>query len=229
MSTSDYITYPIKIMLWGFTFKRKYIILEENSFSHNDRCYKYEQITNLYYSYEESIVNFIPNTKVWLGLRISDGKSILSFEGGLKKNIENVKNAYKILQKRSSDNRAKYYINQLVTNGYFDYNYGPESSMEKLDNFFKTASKLCGTIRIYNNGFLEHNNKRFDLKIAKSRGLLQVGYRRGVGLNVQQTTFGILISEQGFGIVDSKFAFESFWDTEIIHYIISELADGKKF
>ena len=118
-------------------------------------------------------------------------------------------NAYNILQKCSADNRANYYINQLVTNGYFDYEYGPKSYLERFDKFNPLLNMPSGTIRIYNDGFLENKHNRFDLKIAKSRGLLQFGYRKGAALRVEETGYGILISDKGFGYFDSKFAFET--------------------
>lgn len=229
MIADDNIKYPIKIMVHGFMLKPRYIILEENEFSFKDKFYKYEQITNLYYSYKESISYFVPSTAVWLGLRTSVGETIFALENGLKKRITNVKNAYKIMQKRSIDSRTHFYINQLVTNGYFDYTYGPESFLEKVENVTIWANSHSGTIRIYNDGFIEYKNKKFNLRAAKNSGALEFGYRRGIPLREEYTSFGILLSEKGFGLLDSKLAFEAYWDTEIIRYIISELAAGKEF
>jgi hypothetical protein len=229
VAAEDYIAYPIKIMVHGFMLRPKYLVLEEDRVSYKDRSYKYEQITNLYYSYRQSVTNFVPNTTVWLGLKTLDGEKIFALENGLKKRIANVRNAYTILQERSIDSRAHSYISQLAGRGYFDYTYGPESLLEKAGNFAMWSKSHSGTMRIHNDGFIEYGSKRLNLRVAKDSGVLEFGYRRGAPLHEERTTFGILISEKGSGFFDSKFAFEAFWDTEVIRYIISELASGNKF
>ena len=229
MFVDDHTSYPIRIMAYGYVLKPKYVILHENEFSYKDKSYKYEQITNLYYSYKKSVMYFVPSTTVWLGLRTSDGENVFVLENGLKKRIANVKNAYTIMQKRSIDSRTHFYINRLATSGYFDYQYGPESFLEKAGNVAMWANSHSGRIRIYNDGFIRYKDKMFNLRTAKNSGTLEFGYSRGAPLHEERTSFGILLSEKGLGALDSKMAIEAYWDNEIIRYIISELAVGRTF
>jgi len=222
----------------------KELILYPDRFTYKGNRFEYRQITSVYfleeiykiYPYNLGNTPLTSDTACTLKIRINSDK-VFTLYGtqsnpfkilpsfSSKRNASDVTIAYKIINKRSFDDRLQNHIRSLKKQGYLIYN---------------------DSLEIYSDGTVKKGNTKVRLKVAKQKGLIKVGVGKllfGLLTTEKKNDFGIfgpvppggykfnpheiVLSEKGFGIFDEKISFKCLWDTEIILFIISELASGQ--
>jgi len=220
----------------------KELILYPNKFTYKGTRFEYGQITGVYFLSEQqktySNYSTLPSSSQYstLKIRINPDK-VFTLHGGTSGNLNllfpsffkdkafDVTKAYKIVNKRSFDSRLQNYMRPLKNHGYLVYD---------------------DTVEVYSDGTVKKGNTKVRLKVAKQKDLVKVGVskqlfglltteKKGPFLHHSEVPIGgykfnpyeIVLSEKGFGIFDEKISFKCYWDTEIILFIISELASGQ--
>jgi len=224
---SNSTTLNYKYLVKGINIKVKKLKLLDDSFLFGSKRYSYDKIIGLYYKDESATVNFIKSSSVSMKLKLVDGSILSVSAGGIfqKKSMELIRKAYSILRQITLNNRFNYYLRQFKRNGFIEYKYFSKMTEAGSWSFIGIPT----TVRIYAQGYIEKNGKRYDLRIAKQSGILEFGSNWSSGLNSSYDPTQIVISEKHIKLFPAirTLRINAVWDTEIIHAIIRALSKGK--
>jgi hypothetical protein len=123
------------------------------------------------------------------------------------------------LRKYSFETRVNYYVNQLQSRGYFEY------------DGFTGIIPVLQKIKIYNTGVIEKGDKKIDLNDVRNSGSIKFGLHGEsiTGRTKISCPNDIQISCKKNPSLYSLSALHIIaeWDSDIIHQIIKMLHDGK--
>jgi hypothetical protein len=220
-----------------FPFEVKHLFLSHEGFVYEGRRFEYDAITNLYYLNQRVTLNFIPRDDVDLKIRITSGDEIQVRKSALGKSyspagrhadVQKIEQAYLVLRRRSVVSRLRFYLGQLKVHGYIQYKHGYDDPGRKFQDFLYWGKiDFDSYVKIHSTGIVEKGNKRVDLRVAKRKKLLSFGTRFEYGINEKIDPNEILMSEAGFGRFDKKISFKVCWDSDIVTFIMREMAEGR--
>ena len=195
---------PVKLL--DITFYLTYFIHRSTRISYADIC-------RLGYHASVQVINNVSSGKATLEIYTNNSNSPIILKrssaiGFVTKKTFPVKNAYHIVRQLSAKSRWKYYIEELMSKGYIQYDHN---------------------IKIYKDGRLQCGNKCVDLKKAFLNDAIGIGTERKNFINNNRSTnpFKMMLSESGLGLFNSKIKFDCKYDLDILPDLLQIIVDGK--
>ncbi len=193
----------------------------DGGLSINNKNYKYQDITTLYYL----VCSVNSSSRQYFGIILNDGKAYTTetswntsipfllyrwlTNSDKEELVKRISKAYVVLATKSFDSRLAQYMKQLEEKGYFEY---------QADN-----SEI---IKFYKNGNVETKNKVANLKKAAKEGRLIFGTARGIEhKNYSSNPNKVIICESKHTLMaQKKVAFDCIANKDVIMPIIENIA-----
>lgn len=188
----------------------KELFLFESQLSYKGTFYNYNSIMSLKFTSSKSTINFISSSKSLLEIifdnneKISVRSASMIIEG---KKFHSITTAYIFLSKLTFELRLEKIFNRLDRNGFIDRD----------------------GVRIFKNSTIQQGNTLINLKTAKNNNCIQFGSTIDCrpsflsGWYIYQPN-KIIIGETGTKFYSKRINFDSVTDKDIIHNLISQLA-----
>jgi hypothetical protein len=180
-----------------------------NTFAHKGTIYRINEIIALKSNSSTTTMNFVPSHYTGFALTLLSARE-LDYKGqsfAIKtQKVKNLSDAYNYISKKTFEQRANYYINQLQKNGYFQY----------YDYF------------IYANGDIKYKSTTVNIAEAGVQDRVEIGRSSSFGWNSYYTPDEINIYQK----VPGKFlplgvCLKTKENRDVIYGIVIQLAQLK--
>jgi hypothetical protein len=201
--------------------------VDENGFTNKGTSYNFNSIIGLYFQNSVQTQSYIVHMKnATMKIKLKNNEVItlwtMKTQFGFNPNkckVDLLVDAYTYLRKFSFESRVNYYVNQIQSLGYFEY------------DGFTGIVPILQKIKIHNNGIIEKGDKKIDLNEVRNTGSIKFGLHGESITGRTQMSYpnDIQISCKKSPSLYSLSALHIIaeWDSDIIHQVIKILHDGK--